>query len=124
MWALWEDAGRWPEWNDRIASAELFGELREGAIARIRFKRSPVAMKFTVVAFEDGRLLTDETRYPGARLGHEHRVERTGGETQIAHRLYLDGPAEGLWALLLGRQLRTAVRSFGERERALAEASA
>lgn len=121
VWALWNDAARWRDWNEQIASAELEGPFEQGATARIRFKRNPRALRFTITRLEDGRAFTDETRLPGARLGHEHRLDRTDGQTCIAHRLYFDGPAERLWALLMGRQMRAAVRAFGEREREIAE---
>jgi hypothetical protein len=123
VWELWEDATRWRDWNDQIASAELHGPLAVGTKARIRFKRS-MPLVFTITALEHGRLLTDEARLPGARLGHEHRVDTTSrGAARIRNRLYLDGPAERLWALLLGRQMQASVRRFVQREPELAEAS-
>jgi hypothetical protein len=120
VWTLWEDAHRWQEWNDQIASAELAGPLALGTKARIRFKRR-FPMVFTITALERGRVLTDEARLPGARLGHEHRVESTHEGARITNRLYLHGRAERLWALLLGSQMRSSVRRFVERERDLAE---
>ena len=40
-----------------------------------------------------------------------------------SYRLYFDGAAERISALLLGGQMRTAVRRFCERARILAEAT-
>jgi ligand-binding SRPBCC domain-containing protein len=124
VWALWADAARWREWNDQIASAELDSPLEQGAVARIRFRRSPRALRFTVTSFEDRRSFTDETRFPGARLAHEHRVEPDGAGSRIVHRLSFTGRAERLWGLVMGRPMRAAVGTFGERERALAEGEA
>ena len=121
VWALWEDAGRWREWNDQIEGAVLLGPFAQGTIARVRFKRAPRPLRFTITHLEDGRVFIDETQLPGARLGHEHRVEGIDGASRIVHRLFFVGPAERLWALLMGRQMRAAVRAFGSRERELVE---
>jgi hypothetical protein len=121
VWALWEDPKRWKDWNPQIAQAELSGPFAVGSSARIRFKRSPRPLTFEITALEPGRLFIDEARLPGTRLGHEHLLERDGETTRIAHRLYFDGPAERIYVLLMGRQMRAAVRQFVERERHLVD---
>lgn len=121
VWELWRDASRWPEWNDGIESGELEGELAVGAKARIKFRRGGT-MTFDVVAHEPERLFVDEARLPGCRFGHEHRLEPAGTGCEITHRLYLEGPTAGLFALLFGRKrLRESVVGFVEREREIAE---
>ena len=122
VWALWEDAGRWPEWNEDIEWARLQGPLVAGARARIKFCRS-VALDFAVTAVEPGRAFTDETRLPGVRMGHEHRVEPIGGRSLIRNRVYLDGPLAPILALAAGRRIDASVVRFVERERELAEAA-
>src|SRR5687767_6088304 len=103
IWELWGDATRWKDWNAQIASVDLREPLAVGSKVRIRFKRR-LPLTFTITALEHGRLLTDETRLPGARLGHEHRLDITSdGAAKVRNRLYLEGPAERLWALFLGR---------------------
>jgi hypothetical protein len=72
VWALWEHAEHWKDWNEQIAHAELLGPFAVGSQARIRFKRSPMRLRFRITALQAGRGFTDETRFPGARLGHEH----------------------------------------------------
>src|SRR5688500_12128915 len=121
VWALWQDPERWKDWNEQIASADMRGPFAVGTSARIRFRRSPWPLTFTITALEPGRMFTDEARLPGARLGHEHAIEHDGATTTIRHRLYFDGPAEKIYALLMGRRMRAAVQQFGERERDLAE---
>ena len=121
VWALWEDPSRWKEWNPQITEAQLRGPFAVGSSARIRFKRSLRPLTFEITALEPEHLFTDEARLPGTRLGHEHRLERDGETTRISHRLYFDGTAERIYALLMGRQMRAAVRQFGERERRLVE---
>ncbi len=68
------DARAWPRWNPEIRRASLDGPLRLGARAKIVFG-SGLRLRFQVVEFEEGRLFTDESRLPGARLGHRHLLE-------------------------------------------------
>ena len=119
VWRLWSDPGRWREWNEQIQRAELDGELRVGAEARIKFRRGGT-VRFTVVELEPGRVLVDEARFPGARLGHEHRLAHQRGGVEVTHRLYVTGPLAGFWALMLGRKrMRESVVRFIAREREL-----
>lgn len=119
VWELWADPGRWPEWNQQLERAELDGELREGAEARVKFRRGGT-VRFTVVELDPGRLLVDEARFPGARLGHEHLLAPRGNAVEVTHRLYVTGPLWVFWALMLGRKrMRESVARFVEREREL-----
>lgn len=122
VWGLWADPACWPQWNPRIAGAELETPFVAGGRARIRFKRSPRPLRFTITRLEPRRLFVDETRMPGVTMGHEHRLEERDGRTIIQNRLYMHGPAERLWVALLGRGMRSAVRRFVQLERQLAEA--
>ena len=82
-------------------------------------------MRFEVVELEPERLLVDEARFPGARLGHEHRLGPGKSSVEVTHRLYVEGPLSGFWALMLGRKrMRKSVASFVERERQLVEPAA
>jgi hypothetical protein len=124
VWALWADPARWPDWNEQIERVELDGELALGAEPRVKFRRGGT-VRFEVMELEPERLLVDEARFPGARLGHEHRLAPGRSSVEISHRLYVSGPLSGLWALLLGRKrMRESVVRFVERERELAEPQA
>jgi hypothetical protein len=82
-------------------------------------------MRFEVLELEPERLLRLETRFPGARLGHEQRLADGESKVEITHRVYLSGPLAGFWALMMGRgRLRDSVVGFVERERELAEPGA
>lgn len=124
VWALWADPARWADWNEQIERAEVEGELRVGAEARVKFRRGGT-VKFEVTELEPERLFTDEARFPGARVGHEHRLEPGDSSVEITHRLYVSGPLSGFWALMLGRKrMRESVARFVERERELTEPQA
>lgn len=124
VWRLWSNVERWQEWNDQIVHAELLGPFAAGSKARIRFRGRPLPLTFQITAIVPERLFTDETRLPGAVLGHDHILESDGDNTIIRHRLYLRGRAARLYWLLMGRQMRAAVGQFTERERELLESSA
>lgn len=121
VWELWADPQRWPDWNEQVERAELEGELRVGAEARVKFRRGGT-VRFEVVALEPERLLASEARFPGARLGHEHRLVPGKSTVEVTHRLYVTGPLSGFWALMMGRKrMRESVAGFTERERQLTE---
>jgi len=126
VWALWADPRRWSDWNEQIERVEVEGEgeLAPGASARVKFRRGGT-VKFEVVKLEPQRLFVDEARFPGARLGHEHRLDPGQASVEITHRLYIDGPLSGFWASMLGRKrMRESVVRFVERERELTEPQA
>lgn len=110
--AVWEkayaDAGAWPKWNAELKSAELDGPLRQGATAKIVFKTG-LRLRFEVVEFEEGRLFTDESRLPGARMGHRHLLEPAeNGGSRLTNTIYIEGPLAPLWRRVMGpRAART-----------------
>lgn len=121
VWDLWADASRWPEWNPGIVAAELHGPFAVGSTATIRFDRGR-PLTFEVTAVEHERLFVDEARLPGARMGHEHALERADDRWRIRNRIYIAGPLGRVYALLLGRRIRASMDEMVRRERELAEA--
>jgi len=117
VWELWADPARWPEWNQQFERVE--GDVLPGAALTVKYRRGG-RVRYEVVSLEPQRLLIVEARFPGARLGHEHRLKPRGHDAEVAHRLYVRGPLWPLFALLLGRKrMRASVAAFVEREREL-----
>lgn len=118
--AVWErayaDAGAWPEWNAEIKRANLDGPLTLGAKAKIVFSTG-LRLRFEVVEFEQGRLFTDESRLPGARMGHRHLVEPTAAGSRLTNTIYIEGPLAPLWRRILGP---AAARTLPDAQRAVA----
>jgi hypothetical protein len=111
--SVWErayaDASAWPRWNAEIKRAELDGPLAHGARARVVFGTG-LRLRFEVVEFEGGRLFTDESRLPGARMGHRHLVEPTGDAAcRLTNTIYIDGPISWLWRRVLGPRAAKAL---------------
>lgn len=120
--AVWRcayaDAAAWPRWNRELKSARLEGRLALGATARIVF-RTGLRLRFRVVEFEEGRLFTDESRLPGARMGHRHLVEPSGdGGARLVNVIYIEGPLAPLWRRILGP---AAARTLPDAQRAVVE---
>ncbi len=104
--AVWErayaDVEAWPQWNAEIKRARLDGPLALGATARIVFGTG-LRLRFRVVEFEQGRLFTDESRMPGARMGHRHLIEPTAsGGCRLTNTIYIEGALAALWRRIMG----------------------
>lgn len=104
--AVWErayeDAEAWPKWNAEIKRAELEEPLGLGAEAKIVFGTG-LRLRFRVVEFEQDRLFTDESRLPGARMGHRHLLEPTeNGGCRLTNTIYIEGPLAPLWRRIMG----------------------
>jgi hypothetical protein len=119
--SVWErayaDAAAWPKWNAEIKRASLDGPLALGASAKIAFGTG-LRLRFRVVEFEDGRLFTDESRLPGARMGHRHLVEPTGTGSHLTNTIYIEGPLAPLWRRIMGP---AAARALPAAQRAVVE---
>ena len=111
------DAEAWPKWNSEIRSAELDQPLAFGASARIVF-RTGLRLRFRVVEYEEARLFTDESRLPGARMGHRHLVEPNGSGSRLVNTIYIEGPLTPLWRRVLGP---AAARALPDAQRAVVE---
>lgn len=117
--AIWRrayaDASAWSRWNAEIERAALDGPLALGARAKIVF-RTGLRLRFEVVEFEAGRLFTDESRLPGARMGHRHLVEPRASGSRLTNTIYVEGPLAPLWRRVLGP---AAARSLPGAQRAV-----
>lgn len=127
--AVWSrayaDASAWPLWNDALASASLDGPFAAGSRARVRF-RTGLRLRFTLVEVDLERVFTDESRLPGARMGHRHELlplpARDGSPAgvRLVNTIYIRGPLARLWALVLGPQARRGLPGWQRRAAALA----
>jgi hypothetical protein len=118
--SVWEqaysDPAAWPAWNAELKSAKLDGPLALGATARIVFKTG-LRLRFHVVEFEEGRLFTDESRLPGARMGHRHLVEPTpNGGSRLTNTIYIEGPLAPIWRRIMGPR---AAKSLPDAQRVI-----
>lgn len=123
--AAYADASAWPQWNDALASASLSEPFVVGSRARVRF-RTGLRLRFALVEVEEGRVFTDESRLPGARMGHRHELEplpaRDGAPegVRLVNTIYVRGPLARLWAPILGPQARKGLPGWQRRAAALA----
>jgi Polyketide cyclase / dehydrase and lipid transport len=119
--SIWQkayaDAAAWPKWNAEIKGAQLDGPLALGATAKIVF-RTGLRLRFHLVEFEDGRLFTDESSLPGARMGHRHLVEPTESGSRLSNTIYIEGPLAFIWRRIMGP---AAARTLPAAQRAVVE---
>jgi len=119
--SIWEkayaDVAAWPKWNAEIKRAGLDGPLALGATAKIVFGTG-LRLRFRVVEFEDGRLFTDESHLPGARMGHRHLVEPTATGSRLTNTIYIEGPLAPVWRRIMGP---AAARTLPGAQRAVVE---
>lgn len=123
--AVWDrayaDAAAWPRWNAELKRATLDGPLALNSEAKIVF-RTGLRLRFRVVEFEPGRLFTDESRLPGARMGHRHLVEPTAdGGSRLTNTIYIEGRLASLWRRVLGP---AAARTLPDAQKAIADLAA
>lgn len=119
---VWEkayaDAAAWPQWNAAIKRASLDGPLALGAKAKVVFGTG-LRLRFRVVEFEPGHLFTDESRLPGARMGHRHLIEPTErGGSHLTNTIYIEGPLAPLWRRIMGP---AAVRTLPDAQQAIVD---
>lgn len=120
VWSrAYADAAAWPAWNDALASASLDEPFAVGSRARVRF-RTGLRLRFALVEVEAGRMFTDESRLPGARMGHRHELEPTADGVRLVNTIYVRGPLARLWAPLLGPQARRGLPGWQRRAAELA----
>ena len=126
VWSrAYTDASAWPAWNDALAVAELLGPFAAGSRARVRF-RTGLRLRFTLTEVEEGRVFTDESRLPGARMGHRHELQplpaRDGQPpgVRLVNTIYISGPLARLWAPILGPQAKRGLPGWQRRAAALA----
>lgn len=116
--AVWErayaDANAWPKWNAEIKRARLDGPLTLGAKAKIVFDTG-LRLRLRVVEFEEGRLFTDESRIPGARMGHRHLIELTENGCRLTNTIYIEGALAPMWRRIMGP---AAARTLPDAQRA------
>ncbi len=121
--AIWSrayaDASAWPAWNDALAAASLDEPFAVGSRARVRF-RTGLRLRFTLTEVEAERVFTDESRLPGARMGHRHELQATADGVRLVNTIYIRGPLARLWAPILGPQAKRGLPGWQRRAVALA----
>jgi hypothetical protein len=131
VWSCaYADASAWPAWNDALASAALDEPFQVGSRARVRF-RTGLRLRFTLTEVEPERVFTDESRLPGARMGHRHELQPLGGRdgddgeaagVRLVNTIYIRGPLARLWGPILGPQAKRGLPGWQRRAAALAAA--
>jgi hypothetical protein len=126
VWSrAYADASAWPAWNDALAGASLDEPFVVGSRARVRF-RTGLRLRFTLVEVEAERVFTDESRLPGARMGHRHELHALPAQNsepagvRLVNTIYIRGPLARLWAPIFGPQAKRGLPGWQRKAVALA----
>lgn len=106
----WVDHATWGQWSPDTEWARVEGPVQAGARGVLKPKGAP-RTKFTVSECEPGRVYTDVSRLPGARLTFRHTAApaTSGPGSELTVRVWLDGPMSWLWARTVFRGLARSV---------------
>lgn len=80
-------------------------------------------VKFTVAECEPARVYTDVSALPGCKLTFQHTVAATAAGSELAVRVWLDGPLSWFWARTMGRGFRDSAPADLDRLISLVESS-
>lgn len=130
VWRIWTDIERWPEWDSELASAELRGSFRLGAVGHLVSKQG-VQSRFLISQLvdnthADARSYTFTVQLPLCRL-HVHRffsyAQRSpaGKILCFTHEVSFRGVTSFFFGWLLGRQFRRVLPTVMQSVKALAE---
>lgn len=100
----WADPVSWPAWDTSVANVEFEGPMRVGVTGRLTPIAGPPST-FTITDVVPGRLLTNSSRLPGARLDFIHRLEPDGDAHVATVEVRVVGPLAGVWGRLLRKSL-------------------
>ncbi len=90
--------------------------------------KTGLRLRFTLVEAEPERVFTDESRLPGARMGHRHELEPLPAQdgssagVRLVNTIYIRGPLARLWAPILGPQAKRGLADWQRRAAELAAA--
>jgi ligand-binding SRPBCC domain-containing protein len=122
VWNLWSDVSGWPEWDEGIEEVSLDGDFAVGATGKLKPTGGP-RFPFEITAIDEGRVFTDVTKLPLAKLTFHHELRETPEAVVIHQRITIDGPLTPLWRRVIGKGLEKDVPDTMRSLAAAAEAA-
>lgn len=113
VFARWAEPQTWPDWDEGVRRVWFSGPATVGAEGRMRPPSGP-AVSFSVTALEPGRVFTNASSMPGAKLVFEHLVTPVQGGSVVEVTVWVEGPLARVWARILGKNLGSAAQSSVE----------
>ncbi|QIK62883.1 hypothetical protein G7068_06485 [Leucobacter viscericola] len=123
FFARWIDHSSWAEWDPDTEWVSVEGPVREGALGVMKPRGGP-KVKFEIFECEQDRVYTDVSRMPGTKLTFRHSVTPVEGGSEVAIRVWLEGPLSRLWARTAFKDFDVGAISSLDRLVALVEAEA
>lgn len=110
VFSRWADPEGWPEWDAGVQEVTFPGPAQIGARGRMRPASGP-ATTFTVTGFEPGRVFTNTSSLPGAKLVFEHLVSPVPNGVSVEVTVRVEGLLAPVWKHILSRSMGNAARS-------------
>jgi hypothetical protein len=104
LWTVWTDVNQWHTWQPDIEYAKLDGEFKVGNIFKLKPKGGP-EVSIEIVKVKTGRLFTDLTRFPGARMFGCHEFIAHGDELEIRTTMSIEGFLSFLWKKIVAENI-------------------
>lgn len=110
IFARWADPTGWPDWDDEVRAVWFEGPAVVGARGRMKPENGP-ATTMRISAVDDGRLLTNTSRLPGALLTFEHIVAPAPAGSDVQVEVRLTGLLSPLWRRVLAKSMAGSAES-------------
>ena len=125
VWALTLDVERWPEATPTMTEVTRLddGPFQAGSRARIK-QPAQSARVWTVTRLDEPTVFEWETTLGPLRLRGGHHLSAEGDGCRNVLTLDVEGFGSGLFGLVAGRSLRTAIATENEGFKRVAEAGA
>ncbi len=104
IWKVWSDVSNWNVWDDQVITSVLDGQFIQGQKGMITPKGGPKST-FELVEVTKEASFTSRSILPLAKMDFIHRIEESGGELTLTHRVEISGMLTFLFSRVIGNKL-------------------
>jgi len=105
IWSYYQDANFWPQWDNEIEYAKLFGPFQVGTKGELKPASGP-KVKFKLLKVEPFKMYADISYLFLTKLLFTHTLEKTINGTKICHKVEMNGFLKYFWAFVIGRTIK------------------
>lgn len=124
IWSIWAEVENWPVWDSELEWVKMEGPFVQGTTGTMKPRGGPVVC-FVLTNVDENRQFSDRTKLPLTKIEFIHRYETAAnGSGRIVHKVEMTGFLAPLFGRVIGRKIRTHLRSAMEELSNLAETRA
>ncbi len=105
VWAIWEDAARWPTWDNELEEVILAGPFAKGTTFRLKPKDAPW-VNVTIANAMPEKSFLNISQLPLTKFYHDHYLEVKNGKTYVTHKIWMEGLLSWFFAFVIGRGMK------------------